>query len=204
MSLSARLFQRPLFKAAVALVVLLVGVWAAGLVVFLQHKSQLSFKFPVLEAHPAMLHNLALYRYGTAVRVSSFDLWSDSQHHPGFLVDGLKNETVDQKWATLSSDPLPWVELRWNQPATLERILIRHAGANEAQAYTARDYLMTCLASNGNGAKFKVSGNELPVTSHDLKCVGAEGVRLKFWPNRKGDVVRVFEVQAWGTVGGSP
>lgn len=203
MQMSAILSQRPLFKASVALVLLLVGAWAAGLIVFLRRQSGLSFTFPVLEAHPKSLHNLAFYRYGTTVSASSYDFWLDSQHHPGFLVDDLKRETADQKWATLSSDVRPWVELRWQQPATLERIQIRHAGAIEEKGYTARKYTITCLTSNAKGSTLEILGNELPVASHDLKCDEAIGVRLTFWPNGKGDVVRVFEVQAWGTSGGA-
>jgi hypothetical protein len=203
MQVLAILRQRPLLAASVGLAFLLAAAWFAGLVVFLRSQSRLSFTFPVLEAHPRTLHNLALYRYGTAVRVSSYDVWSDSQHHPGFLVDDLKGETIEQKWATLRNDAVPWVELRWNQPAKLERIQIRHAGANEDNRYTARKYTMTCLLANGKGSTLEVTNNERPESSHELPCEGATGVRLAFWPNAKDDVVRVFEIQAWGSPGGA-
>jgi hypothetical protein len=183
-------------------VVLILGAaaWAAGLWKFLVAPGGLRVDFPQLEEHAPGLHNLALFRYGTVVTASSYDQWGFSQHHPGFLIDGFEGAPVEEKWATIPSDTSPWVEIRWGVPAKLDHVVIHHAGAKEEAGYTARHYKLTCLQAQGPSVSVKVTDNASAVAEHLIDCAGAIGIRLDVWPNKNGDVVRIFEVQAWGLV----
>lgn len=173
-------------------------LWCAALLRFIRTPPGLECTFPAREPHPPGPHNLAFYRYGTRVRASSYDNWADRQHHPGFLVDGLADEPPNAKWTTLPNDVQPFVELRWTVPARLQRVTIRHAGAREEASLTARRYELTCLLRDREVRALQVRANESAVATHGVVCDHALGIRLTVWPNQPGDVVRLYEVQAWG------
>lgn len=176
------------------------GLWSAGMVRFVGAPRGVSLSFPRQTRHPDGLHNLALFQYGGSVKASSYDHWAPSQHHPAFLVDGFDQGPISEKWATLPADVAPWVEIRWGEPAVLEHIVIRHAGTKEDSDFTARRYEVSCLQGSAHGRSVNVIDNSVNVASHPLPCDGALGVRLAVWPNRQGDVVRIYEVEAWGSM----
>jgi hypothetical protein len=113
-----------------------------------------------------------------------------------FLVDERRSPTLVEKWATAPYDRRPWVEIEWREPRDLERVIIRHAGTREGADLTVRRYVVRCLGSDAPSVE--VADNQDAVAVHALRCDGARGVRLELRPNKRDDLVRVFEIEAWG------
>lgn len=141
--------------------------------------------------------NLAAWDLGPTVRASSYFRDWAAQHHPAFLVDGRARPEPIEKWASGPRDRHPWVEIEWREPHDLARVVLTHAGRFEPAAYTVRRYGVTCLRPGG-GPSIAVRDNVQPVATHELDCPGARGVRLDFQPNDERDVVRLYEIEAWG------
>jgi hypothetical protein len=176
---------------------LLAAGWLFGLVSFVAADGHFASSMPRRRPDPDGLHNLVLWELGPTVRASSFFGDWLNHHHPFFLVDGRMHPDVVEKWASAERDPRPWLEILWREERTLERVVIRHAGSVESEAFTARRYRVTCLKAAGHGPALDIEDNEAPVATHDLACPQARGVRIDFHRNG-GDIVRVFEVEAWG------
>jgi hypothetical protein len=170
--------------------------WLLGLASFVAADGHFQATLPRRRSSPPYLHNLALWDLGPTVRASSyFGDWS-GHHHPLFLVDGRDRPELVEKWASAERDRHPWIEILWREPHDLERVVIRHAGSVENPALTARRYRITCLTERGPGPWLDVEGNDAAVAEHPMSCRRARGIRIAF--ERHGDVVRVFEVEAWG------
>jgi hypothetical protein len=176
---------------------LLAGLWLFGLVSFVAADGHFAATLPRQRAEPTGIHNLSLWELGPTVRASSYYGDWKAHHHPLFLVDGRQQPEQVEKWASAQRDRHPWVEILWREPHDLERVVLRHAGWVEAPAYTIRRYTIRCLAAAGAAAALEVRANEAAVATHELSCRQARGVRLEFERN-DGDVVRLFEVEAWG------
>ncbi|HEX6244721.1 MAG TPA: hypothetical protein VFZ61_27570 [Polyangiales bacterium] len=174
----------------------LVLLWLLGLIGFLRADGVVRLSMPRREQPGSGDLNLASYRYGPTVRASSYYREPVAQHHPMFLVDERRSPTIVEKWASTSYDEAPWVEIEWREPRNLERVLIRHAGVREEESLTVRRYTLRCLG--GGDTALEVRDNREQVATHPLRCAGARGVRLEFVPNEPRELVRVFEVEAWG------
>jgi hypothetical protein len=188
-------WRHPL-RCATALLAL---IWGMGLALFVgagAHRP-LTVTLPCLEPHPVGEHNLVAYRYGTALRTSSYFRGAGSQHHPAFLVDGRERPTVVEKWASDPTDPAPWIELGWSGDWHVQRVRIQHAGAVEATELTSRQYRIACLA-NRPPPPLQVTDNQAKVAEHQLDCAGARGLRVDFSPGSGDGLVRVFEIEVWG------
>jgi hypothetical protein len=176
---------------------LLAGAWLIGLWSFIAADGHCEATLPQRRADPPYQHNLALWDLGPTVRASSYFADWSSQHHPLFLVDGRTSPGLAEKWASGERDAKPWVEILWRKPHALERVVIRHAGWLEQAALTARRYTIRCLGAFGRGPSLDIEGNQEAVATHALRCAEALGIRIEF--QRNGiDLVRVFEVEAWG------
>jgi hypothetical protein len=182
-----------MFRGAIALAL---GVFLAALVTF-------SLKHAVLEsitlartAHPPGPHNLASLEYGPTVRASSMD--RVYTFHPLYVVDGKATPTPMEKWASDAHDEHPWIEVRWDRPRAVTRVVVTHAGAVENAVYTMRNYEIHCLGS-AEGPSMKVTNNIQAVATHPLVCPSASGVHIDFErePGPR-EVARVYEVEAWG------
>jgi len=183
---------------AFALAGVLVIAWSTGFFLFVRRQAVAVVAFPTLEAHPAGEHNLVAYRLGTTVRVSSFFRDPFSQHNPGYLVDGRTNPTLVEKWASDPGDRHPWVELLWSGKRQVRSVVIRHAGTVESADFTSQEYSLWCLQARPVPPPVVVTDNHAPVAVHALACSGARGVRVRFVPNRPGQIVRIFEIEVWG------
>ena len=175
---------------------MLVAFWSAGLVRFLLAgvgRDGVTIALPVTTPHPAAEHNLASFRHGPTLRVSSYDNIALSPHHPSFLVDERARPKSVEKWASAPGDPHPWVESTWGAPRALERVVVHHAGAYENAALTLPRYRVVCLAPTPRHTE--VSNNDAPMAIHHLPCSDARGVRLEA---AGGGVVRLYEIEAWG------
>ena len=173
------------------------------LVVFLVAVVAFSVTHPVLESvilprapHPAKEHNLAALEYGPTVRASSMD--RVYTFHPLYVVDGKTTPTPMEKWSSEAHDEHPWIEVRWDRPRAVTRVVLTHAGAVESPVYTMRNYEIRCLG-NGDGPLMKVINNTQAVATHVLVCPSASGVHVDFdrEPGAR-EVARLYEVEAWG------
>ena len=176
---------------------LLAAGWLFGLLTFVRADGHFQASLPRRRGPPAGTHNLALWDQGPTVRASSYFGDWQSPHHPLFLVDGREHPELIEKWASAERDHHPWIEILWREPHDLERVVLRHAGSVEAASMTARTYHIECLLDAGRGPKVDVYSNDAAVAEHPLPCDRARGVRIRF-DRDGGDIVRLFEVEAWG------
>lgn len=184
--------------------VALFALWTAGLVGFVRASGEFRARLPRLQDPPATgEYNLAAARFGATVRASSFLSDWGAHHHPLYVLDGRRDPDALEKWASAPGDQAPWLEVHWREPHRLARVVVHHAGAVENKAATARGYTVSCLndalaTGHGSTPGIVVGGNENAVAVHPLDCPGARGVRLQLQPNGPGELVRVYEVEAWG------
>lgn len=178
---------------------LLALAWLVGLSRFVLSTGAASMTLPRLSPPPDDEHNLAGFRLGPTVRVSSYHRDPYVQHHPLFVVDQRVGPTLLEKWVSAAHDRQPWLEITWREPRALDRIVLRHAGEYEHASYTLDDYTLTCLRDGpGGGPSVSIVGNHASLAIHPLACTGARGVRLQARSLAPGAVVRLFELEAWG------
>jgi hypothetical protein len=189
---------RVLRQSALVLLLTIAGFWLFGAVLFLRADGSVDYTLPRYVRPPTGEHNLASYRYGPRLRASSYFHESGAQHHPMWLVDEQPVPDLKAKWASDQRDPSPWVSIAWREPRRLLRVRIEHAGTRERPQFTARTYRLRCLQRDGFGSELMVRGNRQHVAEHPLVCDRALGVRIDFLRKKSADIVRVFEVQAWG------
>ena len=180
-----------------AAALVLVGLWLYGLGLFVTKRAPFEAQLPRQREPPSELYNLSRWDFGPTVRASSFYADWVNHHHPLFLVDAKTSPGLVEKWASAESDAHPWVEIRWREEHTLERVVLRHAGSVEGNNLTARRYRITCLQSGKSGPSVDVDSNSAAIATHDLHCESARGVRIDFERDGK-EIVRVFEVETWG------
>lgn len=181
---------------AALLVALAAAFWSLGLVRFLRAEGVVEYRRRADGPAAAGVHNLAALSRGPTVRASSVFRSPGAQHHPAFLVDGVASPALIEKWTSLPGDRQPWVEVRWRQPRRLHRVVLHHAGLREDAALTVKRYRLTCLGGAGNARA--VTDNVEAIAAHALPCLGAHGVRLDFAPNGPDQLVRLYEIEAWG------
>jgi len=172
--------------------------WFWGALIFLRADGVVDDTLPRRQRPPAGEHNLASYRYGPRVRASSYFRDSEAHHHPMWLVDEQLKPSLIAKWASSERDRRPWLSIAWREPRQLERVRIQHAGAFERTEFTARSYRLRCLLRAGIGTELIVRGNREALAEHRLVCAGALGIRIDFLRKARAEIVRVFEVEAWG------
>jgi len=177
---------------------LLAAAWLFGLASFVAADGHFEATLPRLRPPAPGLQNLALWDLGPTVRASSF--YGDwlSHHHPLFVVDGREHPDLVEKWACGEHDLHPFIEITWRELHDIERVVIRHAGWIESAALTARRYTIRTLTATGYGPSQDVDSNQEAVASYDLTCRGSRGIRIEFKRNKGDDIVRVYEVEAWG------
>jgi hypothetical protein len=187
-------------RLGLALAVLVAGAWLFGLVRFVLASGEFEARLPRRMAPPPGEHNLAAQQYGPLVRASSFNRNPIGYHHPWFLVDGRDHPQLLEKWGTAANDRAPWVEVRWREPRTLDRVVIRHAGDVEGDHVTVRAYTLTCLRApdGAPGPALQVHDNRAKVATHPLACPDAIGVRFATRLPASMDILRLYELEAWG------
>jgi hypothetical protein len=170
---------------------------AASAIAFAREKPVSETQFPVFEPHPSSEHDLAFYRYGSQVRASSV-FWPNL-HHPGFVVDGYATPSGTEKWASAPDDSSPWIEVRWDKPRHVSRVVLTFSGRIEGMG-TMRDYTLACLVNGQRASELVVHGNADDIARHELGCDNAEGVRVDFrtGPGTENDLVRLYELEAIG------
>jgi hypothetical protein len=173
------------------------GLFLLGLARFVAADGVVEYRHPVVGEAPAGVHNLASFRRGSSVRASSVFRAPENLHHPAFLIDEVAAPSLIEKWTTLASDRAPWVEIRWPEPRQLVRVVLRHAGWREGAQDTAHRYRLSCL-TDGAPVEVVVKDNDEAVATHALPCAAARGVRLDIEPNGPGQLVRLYEIEAWG------
>jgi hypothetical protein len=182
-----------------AVLLALGAFWLFGAVLFLRADGTVDYTLPRREAPPQGEHNLASYLYGPRVRASSYFRDAEAHHHPMFLVDGRARPSLIEKWACSERDQRPWLSISWREPHDLRRVRIEHAGLHEADLLSARKYRLRCLTKDGVSGELLVQGNLAGRAEHALVCAGVLGLRIDFPRRRRGgQIVRVFEVEAWG------
>ncbi|MCA2217762.1 family 16 glycoside hydrolase [Jidongwangia harbinensis] len=109
------------------------------------------------------------------------------------------------KWC--SSGASKWLQVDLGQEASLNRFVVKHAGAGgENTAWNTRDFT---VAVSTNGTSWTnvatVTGNTASTTTHDVTPVTARHVRLAITAAASsGDnTARIYELEAYGTAGGS-
>jgi hypothetical protein len=175
------------------------GCWLLGAVLFLRADGSLTWRLPRLADAPTTEHNLASFRLGPTLRVSSYYRGVLSQHHPAFVLDGRARPSRLEKWASGLRDEKPWLEVLWHRARTLQRVVIHHAGSVEDDALTIRRYRLRCITQQSKGIELSVHDNRAAVAEHALACQGATGMRVDWQPNAGNDgLVRIYEIEAWG------
>ena len=188
----------------VSLLALLGGAWLFGLARFLRADGGISVTLPRQGEPPAEEHNLASWRWGPTVRVSSYHRDPFAHHHPAFLVDERLGPSPLEKWASEPRDRHPWIEITWREPHDLSRVVLRHAGEVEGDALTLERYKVTCLRDSGTGVApapeiaVVINDNQLRVAIHPLPCARARGVRVQVEPRAADTMARLYEIEAWG------
>lgn len=179
-----------------ALIVLALA-WLCGAIGFVRSDGSLELTLAPKGTPPTGEHNLASYRWGPRLRASSYHRDPGSHHHPLFLVDGRRDPSLIEKWASSRADRAPWIEIAWREPRALAKVVIAHAGAHEPKPNLAR-YSLRCLSASGSGAPLMVDHNIAAIASHPLPCARALGVRIDFALRDDEDRARVYEIEAWG------
>ena len=181
------------------------GCWLLGALSFLRADGSMSWRLPRAAGASEQSaqdttaeQNLASFRLGPTVRVSSYYRDVYSQHHPAFALDGRAQPSLLEKWSSGVRDPRPWFEVHWQRPHTLRRIVIRHAGSVEAPALTIRRYRLRCISQSAGRVELTVRDNRAAVAEHALPCAQATGIRIDWQPNPGDGLVRVYEIEAWG------
>ena len=166
---------------------------AAALARFALARPAIEVRFPRSAAASAERRDLANFREGPTVRVSSV-LWA-SRHHPGYLVDGAGRPSQLEKWVSAPGDAHPFVEVQLREPHPLEELSLELAGAHEEPALTEPSYLIECFAGERPVWRLSVAGNLAPRPRHPLLCPASDRVRVTFAPR---DLARVYELELWG------
>jgi hypothetical protein len=191
-------------RIVTAVIIALAAAWLFGLTRFLQAAGRISITLPRQAPSPAEEHNLASWRWGPTVQVSSYHQDPFAHHHPAFLVDERIGPSLLEKWGSDPRDPHPWAEITWRQPRTLSRIVLRHAGEYEADSETLTHYTLTCLRDSGaagplaRDTEVRVSDNKSRIAIHPLPCKDARGVRIDVNLNAPNTMARLYEIEAWG------
>jgi hypothetical protein len=115
-----------------------------------------------------------------------------------FVVDERRAPSLMEKWASALHDRRPWLSISWREPHDLERVRIQHAGMRENAGLSARTYRLRCLTQDGPKGELMVAANHESIADHRLVCAGVVGLRIDFLRARGDEIVRVFEVEAWG------
>ncbi len=170
-------------------------VFGAALVAFIAARPSVEARFPRRLQHPADLHNLASFEYGPVVVASSYD--TANHHHPAFLVDRRPHPTRLEKWVSDPADRRPWIEIMWGEPHDLVELVVVQGAAYESILRLTRRALVSCLRQ-GSTFEARTIDDLAPVTRVALPCQAASGVRLDFSVRGGTDLVRLYEVEAWG------
>lgn len=125
----------------------------------------------------APLDHLARCDRGTWVRTSSTD--AEYHYHPLFLIDGSIGGGTFEKWASYRTDKRPWVEVRWEEPRPVRRIVLHHAGVRESPRLNTVDFDLKVLADDGWRSVAAVRGNRQSVTVHEIPTTFARAVRVE-------------------------
>jgi len=134
---------------------------------------------------------------GGRVRASGWD-WFRS-HHPLYLIDAESHPTSVEKWATRAEDPFPWVEVLLEQPRDIDEIVLYHAGWRESPAYTNDRYVIRCFRGDEMVDELGVTDNTESVARYSLTCPDTDRIWVWFDCTGPVDVVRLYEIEAWGT-----
>lgn len=187
---SARLLLR------LASLTLAVG-WLYGAIGFVRSDGDVQLSLPRQAEPPAAEHNLASYRWGPRLRASSYYREPSAHHHPLFLVDGRRDPSHTEKWASAPGDRAPWVEIAWREPRTFSRVAVQHVGARERKPNLAR-YTLRCLSDSTPGPLLAVRENRDAIASHALRCERARGLRIAWQLSDADDLARIYEIEVWG------
>lgn len=141
--------------------------------------------------------NWASVNHGGRVRASIWDPFRN--HHPLYLIDQQSSPTETEKWASLSREPTPWVEVALPEVHDIEEIVLYHAGWREDSRLTNDRYLIRCYRGSLLVADLGVVDNREPIARHPLSCPGVDRIWVAFdCAGRSLDVARIYEIEAWG------
>jgi hypothetical protein len=171
-----------------------VALFALALVAFVAARSNVEVRFPARRPHPPGLHDLASMEYGTVVTASSCE--PTGHHHPAFLVDRRPRPTLLEKWASDPADRHPWVEIRWGEPHDVTEVVVVQGAALENARYLTR-FFLRCLG-DASGSTARWVNDVRPVGREVMPCPRARGIRLDFLLDAQSDIVRIYEIEAWG------
>ena len=196
-------------RAWLLLALLPAGVWGVGLVRFLRAHPFATVTLPRRAPPPAAPHNLASYRYGPTVRVSSYDRNALAPHHPTFLVDERSLEPpsaaqragAGESWISGIDDRRPWIEITWREPHDLERVVVKDDGAAAStpdSTLASRGYTASCLREVGDDGVARDGGPARARAVLSPPCRGARGVHLEARAVADRLPLRIWEIEAWG------
>jgi hypothetical protein len=145
----------------------------------------------------ASIDHLARCDRGAVVRTSSADL--EHASHPLYLIDGRVGPPIE-KWASFPRDRRPWIEVFWNEPKTVRRIVLHHAGVREHHALSTADFEIRLRTPEGWKTVASVRDNRMPVTVHEFPPTRVTAVRLEVLrANRTADPrARLYELAVHG------
>jgi hypothetical protein len=176
-------------------------MWVIGLIGFIASSGEFRVTMPRQSDPPVGEHNLAAAVWGPSVSASSFISEWPSHHHPLFAFDQRARPDQLEKWASDPRDRRPWIEVRWREERTINRLVIQHAGFVEDPTMTIQRYRMRCLKNGEDKSPAviaEVHQNTEALAVHVFHCTRASGVRLDLEPNSPNDVVRIYEIEVWG------
>ncbi len=171
--------------------------FAACLGRFALARPSVEVTFPRLELPSPERRNLAFFRLGPTVRVSSADY--RRRHHPGYLVDGAPAPSLAEKWASAPGDPAPWAEVALREPHQVEEVAVHLAGAREAPGLSPRRFRLACFRGERTLREEEVAAAGA-VIRHPFACPGADRVRLSFGARGAlpDGIARVYELEVLG------
>lgn len=171
---------------------------AAAVVLFVTRHAEVVTPAFANEAAAGELVDLASPAAGATLRVSSYDLFRS--HHPLYAVDGEEHPLEVEKWATLTDDRQPFLEVHFAGPAQLERVALDLAGVREPVEYSMSDFTVTCLRDGEPVGERAVHDNHEVRVELELDCQATDTVRVDFTVFDEGplQVVRLYELEAWG------
>ncbi|GAA2591143.1 hypothetical protein GCM10010399_21970 [Dactylosporangium fulvum] len=148
---------------------------------------------------PAALPNLALGKPATGSAACA------TAEGPDKAVNGSVVGSTS-KFCSLAGPS--WLQVDLGSAQTLNRLVVKHAGAGgEQAAFNTRAFTIQLSTDAGNwSTPVTVTGNVDPVTTHQIAATSARYIRLNVTtPTQNADTAtRIYELEAYGSGGTTP
>jgi len=118
-----------------------------------------------------------LARCDHAVKVTASSTDTGGGHDAAYLIDG-RVGPEQEKWVSADGDRAPVVELEWDRPVKMTRVILHHAGLREEHGYDTREFTLHARVKGAWVELAHVHNNVLHLTTHTFPEVLTDALRL--------------------------